>query len=83
MSSRLEVGDRVIIEWGTWGTWGRDERELLRSEAATLGASTELAYLDVTNNRTAARKFEAVTTEHHQQSDHGAKVDGGLTRRVS
>jgi predicted kinase len=34
----------VIIEWGTWG---RSERDRLRIEAKSLGASVELHYLDV------------------------------------
>ncbi|MCY7400920.1 MAG: AAA family ATPase [Nocardioides sp.] len=40
----LRAGGTAIIEWGTWG---RDERERLRTEAAALGARTELLYLDV------------------------------------
>jgi len=40
----LRAGGTAIIEWGTWG---RDERELLRAQAAALGARTELLYLDV------------------------------------
>ena len=40
----LRSGGTAIIEWGTWG---RDERERLRTEAAALGARTELLFLDV------------------------------------
>jgi predicted kinase len=40
----LRAGGTAIIEWGTWG---RDERELLRADAAALGARTELLFLDV------------------------------------
>jgi predicted kinase len=39
----LRAGSTVIIEWGTWA---RDERELLRQQAAALGARTELVVLD-------------------------------------
>ena len=40
----LRAGGTAIIEWGTWG---REEREVLRSEAAALGARTELLHLEV------------------------------------
>ena len=42
--SVLRSGGTAIIEWGTWG---RDERGRLRAEAATVGARTELLFLDV------------------------------------
>lgn len=42
--SVLRAGGTAIIEWGTWG---RDERERLRAKAATVGARTELLFLDV------------------------------------
>lgn len=38
----LELGNVVIIEWGTWGKW---ERDRLRIRARELGASVELHYL--------------------------------------
>lgn len=41
----LELGNIVIIEWGTWG---RSERDALRLGARALGAAVELHYLAVT-----------------------------------
>ena len=38
----LELGNIVIVEWGTWGKWDRDR---LRLRARELGASVELHYL--------------------------------------
>ena len=38
----LSRGVSAIIEWGTWGRW---ERDRLRLDARTLGASVELHYL--------------------------------------
>ena len=40
----LELGNIVIVEWGTWG---RSERDTLRLGARTLGAAVELHYLEV------------------------------------
>ena len=40
----LELGNIVIIEWGTWGKW---ERDRLRLRARELGASVEIHYLAV------------------------------------
>jgi predicted kinase len=39
----LELGQIVVIEWGTWG---RDERDALREGARALGAAVELRFLD-------------------------------------
>lgn len=39
----LELGQIVVIEWGTWG---RDERDALREDARALGAGVELHFLD-------------------------------------
>lgn len=44
MSPAYPVAARRRVEWGTWG---RDERGRLRAEAATVGARTELLFLDV------------------------------------
>ena len=41
----LELGQIVVIEWGTWG---RDERDALREGARALGACVELHFLDET-----------------------------------
>lgn len=38
----LELGNTVIVEWGTWGRW---ERDILRERARELGAAVELHYL--------------------------------------
>src|ERR1700720_55165 len=38
----LELGQTIIIEWGTWG---RSERDALRMGAKALGAAVELHYL--------------------------------------
>ena len=38
----LELGQTVLIEWGTWA---RSERDELRERAADLGAKVELHYL--------------------------------------
>ena len=38
----LELGNIVIVEWGTWGKWDRDR---LRLRARELRASVELHYL--------------------------------------
>jgi predicted kinase len=38
----LEVGQTIIIEWGTWG---RAEREKLRKTARAHGAAVELHYV--------------------------------------
>jgi len=38
----LELGQTIIIEWGTWG---RSEREALRIGAKALGAAVELHYV--------------------------------------
>jgi predicted kinase len=62
----LSAGVSVAVEWGTWG---RSERERLRSEAASLGARTELYVLDpplsVLFDRVSARGMEspAITLE--------------------
>jgi predicted kinase len=37
----LELGQIVVIEWGTWG---RSERDALRTGARALGAAVELHY---------------------------------------
>lgn len=39
----LELGQIVVIEWGTWG---REERDALREGARALGAAVELRFLD-------------------------------------
>jgi len=39
----LELGQIVVIEWGTWG---REERDALREGARALGAGVELRFLD-------------------------------------
>jgi predicted kinase len=39
----LQLGATVVIEWGTWG---RDERDVLREGARSLGAAVELHLLD-------------------------------------
>jgi predicted kinase len=39
----LELGQVVVIEWGTWQ---RRERDALRRRARELGAAVELRYLD-------------------------------------
>lgn len=39
----LELGQIVVIEWGTWGS---DERDALREGARALGAAVELRFLD-------------------------------------
>ena len=41
----LVQGTSVIIEWGTWG---KSEREILRQQAQSLGASAELHFLSAT-----------------------------------
>jgi predicted kinase len=55
----LELGQMVVIEWGTWG---RDERDALRDGARALGAAVELRFLDepleVLWNRVRARDME-------------------------
>ena len=38
----LNLGQTIIVEWGTWG---KSEREALRNRAKELGALTELHYL--------------------------------------
>lgn len=63
----LELGNVVIIEWGTWG---RSERDVLRLGARALGAAVELHYLYVTPEvlwrRVRDRVFEdpPITREH-------------------
>lgn len=63
----LEMGQTVVIEWGTWG---RSERERLRDTARTLNATVELHYLtaspDTLFDRTALRRAEdpPITREH-------------------
>jgi predicted kinase len=39
----LQLGQLVVIEWGTWA---RDERDALREGARALGAAVELRFLD-------------------------------------
>jgi len=39
----IELGATAVIEWGTWG---RDERDVLRTGARSLGAAVELHLLD-------------------------------------
>lgn len=60
----LQVGQSVVIEWGTWA---RSERDALRSEGQALGASVELHYLDedveVLWHRIQARNAEAPAIE--------------------
>jgi predicted kinase len=38
----LELGQIIIVEWGTWG---RSERDQLRTTARALGAAVELHYV--------------------------------------
>ena len=63
----LEMGQTVVIEWGTWG---RSEREQLRDTARNLKATVELHYLtashDTLFDRTAFRRAEdpPITREH-------------------
>jgi predicted kinase len=38
----LELGQTIVIEWGTWG---RSERDALRIGARNLGAAVELHYV--------------------------------------
>ena len=38
----LELGQTIVIEWGTWG---RCERDALRTAARALGAAVELHYV--------------------------------------
>jgi predicted kinase len=63
----LELGIRVIIEWGTWG---RSERDALRLGARALGAAVELHYLevpaDVLFERIRKRGMENPPIERHQ-----------------
>jgi predicted kinase len=55
----LQLGIRVVIEWGTWG---RSERDRLRLGARALGAAVELHYLsaplDVLSDRVQRRGME-------------------------
>ena len=55
----LELGQTVLIEWGTWG---RSERDALRERAVALGAHVELHYvtapLDVLFDRVTVRELE-------------------------
>jgi predicted kinase len=55
----LELGQIVVIEWGTWG---RDERDALREGARALGAAVELRFLneplEVLWDRVRARDME-------------------------
>jgi len=37
------TGCRVVVEWGTWS---RDERDVFRKRARSLGAAAELHFLD-------------------------------------
>jgi predicted kinase len=39
----LSFGHCVVVEWGTWA---RSERDILRTQARTLGAAVELHFLD-------------------------------------
>ncbi len=39
----LELGQAVVLEWGTWG---RGERDALREGARALGAAVELRFLE-------------------------------------
>lgn len=39
----LELGNSIVIEWGTWG---RSERDRLRMGARAIGAGVELHYLN-------------------------------------
>ena len=39
----LELGAVVVVEWGTWS---RDERDVFRKRARSLGAAAELHFLD-------------------------------------
>ena len=38
----LELGQTIIVEWGTWG---RSERDVLRTGAKAVGAAVELRYV--------------------------------------
>ncbi|MDQ6784941.1 MAG: ATP-binding protein [Actinomycetota bacterium] len=55
----LELGQIVVIEWGTWG---RDERDAVREGARALGAAVELRFLneplEVLWDRVRARDME-------------------------
>ena len=42
--SALRVGVNVVLDFGVWG---KDERSALRALAASVGATSELVYLDV------------------------------------
>lgn len=56
----LQLGQSVVIEWGTWA---RVERDALRNEGRSLGASVQLHYLDeetdVLCNRIQGRNAES------------------------
>jgi len=66
----LELGQAVIIEWGTWA---RGERDALRIEAKALGAAVELHHvsepLDVLMDRIHRRGMEnpPITPEQLRQ----------------
>jgi len=55
----LEIGQTVLIEWGTWG---KSERDALRDQAKALGAKVELHYVsapvDVLCDRIEVRQME-------------------------
>lgn len=55
----LELGQTVLIEWGTWA---RSERDALRDRALALGSRVELHYvtapLDVLFDRVTVRELE-------------------------
>src|SRR5579864_766698 len=71
--SALRVGVNVVLDFGVWG---RDERSALRALAASAGATSELVYLQVTEEEQWRRvqgrsSTDAATTFEMSETDLG------------
>ena len=64
-SRALELGTNVILDFGFWA---REEREHYRSPARRVGASSEVHYLDVSEDEPSRRLEKGICDPHRKVS---------------